>query len=85
MKGLVNNLLDQKLGVYVAFAATRGIFLNPSNASLRKANSPEAHRLGAAAKFSGNFLVEQSRCGHERDFGSQHQSSRSRTSACPAF
>ena len=60
MKGLVNNLLDQCLGLIGAFATARGILLNPGNATLRKTVSPQAHRLGAAAKLSSDFLVEQS-------------------------
>jgi hypothetical protein len=51
MKGFVNNLLDQNLGLFGAFATARGILLNPGNATLRKTASPQAHRLGATAKL----------------------------------
>ena len=85
MQGFVNDLLDQSLGLLGAFATARGILLDPGDATLRKAASPQAHRLGAAAKLASDFLVEQSGGGQERDSGPQHQSRRRRTSACPAF
>jgi hypothetical protein len=85
MKGFMNNLLDQGLGHFGAFATARGILLNPGNATLRKTASPQAHRLGATEKLSSDFLIEQSGSGQERDFRPQHQSRRRRTSACPAF
>ena len=57
MKGFVNDLLDQSLGLFGAFATARGILLDPGNATLRKSASPQAHRLGATAKLSSDFLV----------------------------
>ena len=72
MKSFVNDLLDQCLGLLGAFATARGILLNPGNATLRKTASPQAHRLGAAAKLSSDFVVAQSRRGQERDLGPQH-------------
>ena len=85
MKCFVNNLLDECLGLFGAFATARGILLDPGDATLRKTASPQAHRLGATAKLSSDFLIAQSGRGQERDFGPQHQSRRRRTSACPAF
>ena len=72
MQGFVNYLLNQNLGLFGASATARGILLNPGNATLRKAASPQAHRLGATAKLSGDFLVEQSGCGQEHGLGPQH-------------
>jgi hypothetical protein len=40
MKGFVNDLLDQCLGLWGAFATARGVLLNPGNATLRKTASP---------------------------------------------
>jgi hypothetical protein len=85
MKGFVNYLLNQILGLFSASATARGILLNPGNAAQRETASPQAHRLAATAKLSSDFLVEQSGCGEEHDFGPQHQSRRHRTTACPAF
>jgi hypothetical protein len=85
MKGFVNNLLDQNLGLLRAFASTRGILLNPGKATLRKTASPQAHRLVATAQLSSDFRVEQSGLGQEHDIGPQHQSRRRRTTSRPAF
>jgi len=63
MKSLVNDLLDEKLGGQGTFAAARGVLLNPRDATLRKAASPQAHGFGAAEKLSSDFLVEQSGSG----------------------
>jgi hypothetical protein len=72
MKSFVNNLPGQSFGLFAAFAAAGGILLNPGHPTLRKTASPQAYRLRATAKFSSDFLVEQSGCGQERDFGPQY-------------
>ena len=85
MQGLVDNLLDQCLGLHAAFAAARGVFLNPRTATLRKTASPKAHGLGTAAKLSGDFNIAQSGVCQEHDFGSQYESRWRQASARPAL
>lgn len=85
MQGFVDDLLDECFGLPRAFAAARSILLDPGNPLLRKPASPQAYRLGTAAKFARNLLVEQPGRGQQRDPGPQHQSRRRRTSARPAL
>ena len=85
MQGFVDDLLDQGCGLFGAFAAAWGILFNPGNAALSKTASPQANRLRATPQLAGDFIVGQTGCGQQRDFGAQHQSSRRRTTARPAF